>query len=126
MNHQRGYALYLVLAVSAILFLLLSMVAASLKSQREALTDREAVIRANNLILSGLVLWLAREEIDQEKNEWELFYLPDGRVEVRLVDVNEEQVVIKVLAELHGSDVNREVEVILHRQSGQILQWRTG
>lgn len=125
MSHQRGYAIYLVLAVSAILFLLLSMVAASLKSQREALTDREEVIRANNLIWSGLVLWLAGEEMDQEKGELHRFDLPDGRVEVHLIDVNEGQVVIKVIAELHGSDVNREVEVTLHRQSGQILQWRT-
>lgn len=122
-NKEQGYALYLVLVVSSLLFLLVFTVTASYYVQHQLLHYRESEIRVNYLILSGLTIWMAEESGNEGVAPARTIILEDGYLTVTVEEQNGHEVILNILAEVKESRIKQFAQVALSLDNGSIIRW---
>lgn len=122
LRQEQGHALYIVIVVSFLLFLLLSHTLFLYLNQVKIVQMKEENLRAHLLLQSALALWLAELEDEFiEQIEW------DGGI-VRFHHLTQEEGLegewhIRIAAYPFQDDVRHRVELIIDKETKQIKAW---
>ncbi|MDQ0337681.1 hypothetical protein J2S00_000451 [Caldalkalibacillus uzonensis] len=128
-NKEEGYALYWVMVASLFLFLILTHLLSTHVYQAQIIRAKELDVRAQNMVLSAVVIWTAEERQNQAGNSTariteRVIDLEDGTVTINQVTEIGEDVVLTVEAQVKDSDVKRRVRVTVDLGTGEITAWR--
>lgn len=121
LKNENGYALYIVMGVSFLLFLVLSYTITLFVQQARMIELREDYVRCQVLIQSALPLWFMAAKNGQYPERLEL---TDGNVFIHNIGESEASWNIQVLAVVTDSKVKDRIEVEILKDSGAIVKWQ--
>ncbi len=128
LNHEQGHALFIVMCVGFVLFMLIGHLLAAHLFQIRAVHLKEQDLRSHVLVQSALSVWLAEQNLTAATGEYEL-HLEDGVVtfEISAAESGETSLDIILTAyvpDMVDPEAVHSVRVEVEKETGDILSWQ--